>query len=70
MRLRFFDPSSLSLGTKVSPSLFVHRKPWEEAPPALPDKPWLQRRRTLRHGKGGGTRTPIDDFGDRYPTIG
>ena len=45
---RFFDPSSLSLGTKVTPCLFVHRKPWVVAPPALPDKPWFQRRRIPR----------------------
>lgn len=45
---RFFDHSSLSFGTKVNPSLFVHRKPWVEAPLALPNKPQLHRRRIPR----------------------
>ena len=81
-QLRFCDPSSLSLGTKVTPCLFVHRKPWVVAPPALPDKPWFQRRRIPRAKQMGfhhsasvvsrliwhgcGTRTHILGFGDRY----
>lgn len=45
------------VSVKVTPYLFVHRKPWVEAPPALPDKPWFHSRRLLRHGRGGRTRT-------------
>ena len=65
-QLRFFDPSSLSLGTKVNPCLFVHRQPWVEAPPALPDKPWFQRRRIPRANEWVFTTSHLlsaDSFG-------
>ena len=61
-QLRFFDHSSLSLGTKVNPCLFVHRQPWVEAPPALPDKPWFQRRRIPRAWQGRKDSNPHRRF--------
>ena len=59
--LQFFDHSSLSLGTKVTPYLFVHCQPWVEAPPALPDKPWFHCRRIPRDN-GGYSRTRTSLF--------